>query len=173
MRRTCWRSWTRSRAPTPRSKTARRLLRTLGFDSPTTMVLSPEQATGYRVQMGLLNEAELAFETYARKVTVMPGLWAAESEAMAAELTGLYRYLHGVLTEWQRDPTVLAAGADTSAMQGWSNFRSFLGYDEAATQAFDDGVADRMIAIELLVRAADKPAPPPLIHRRRQDPPAG
>jgi len=153
-------------------KTARRMLRTMGFDAPTTMILSHEQAAGFRIQMGLLNEAELSFETYARKVTVMPGLWQTESDSMAAELTTLYRYLHGVLAEWQTDPTVLAAASDTSVMLGWQNFRHFLGYDEASAQAFAEGVDDRMMAIELLIRAADKPAPRPLVHRRDGDQPA-
>ena len=56
-------------------KSARRLLRTFGFDSPTTLTLTAEQATGFRAQMALLNEAELAFETHARKVAAMPGPW--------------------------------------------------------------------------------------------------
>ncbi len=146
-------------------KTARRMLRTMGFDAPTTMTLTADQATGFRVQMALLNEAELSFETYARKVAVMPGLWEAESASMSAELTSLYQYLHGVLYEWQMDPTILAAGADTSAMQGWLSFRQFLGYDEASVRAFDEGVADRMLAVELLIRAADKPALRPLLNR--------
>jgi hypothetical protein len=153
-------------------KTARRMLRTMGFDASRTMTLTADQATGFRVQMALLNEAELSFETYARKVAVMPGLWEAESASMAAELTSLYQYLHGVLTEWQMDPTVLAAGADTSALQGWLKFRQFLGYDQASVRAFEDGVADRMLAVELLIRAADKPALSPLLQRRRREPSA-
>jgi hypothetical protein len=147
-------------------KTARRMLRTMGFDAGDTITLTAEQATGFRVQMALLNEAELSFETYARKVAVMPGIWAAEGALMAAELTALYQYLHGVLTEWQMDPTVLAAGGDTSAMHGWQNFRAFLGYDDASVQAFTTGVADRLIAIESLIRAADKPALRPIMNRR-------
>ena len=141
-------------------KSARRLLRTFGFDSPTTQTLTAEQATGFRAQMALLNEAELTFETHARKVTAMPGPWGAAGTPLATELTRLYQYLHGVLMEWQTDPTVFVAGGDTSAMQGWSNFRRFVGYDEVSVRAFDEGVTDRMLAIELLIGAADKPGAP-------------
>jgi hypothetical protein len=146
-------------------KTARRMLRTLGFDSSSAMILTADQASGLRVQMALLNDAELSFETYARKVAAMPGLWAAESTAMTTELTKAYQYLHSVLMEWQTNPTVFGAGADTSAMQAWLQFRHFLGYDEASVAAFDDGVAQRMLAIEMLIRAASQPAPEPLLHR--------
>jgi hypothetical protein len=48
-------------------------------------------------------------------------------------------------------------------MQGWSNFRLFVGYDEVSVRAFDEGVTDRMLAIELLIGAADKPAPHALL----------
>ena len=143
-------------------KSARRLLRTFGFDSPTTQTLTAEQATGCR-PMALLNEAELAFETHARKVTAMPGRWGAAGTPLATELTRLYQYLHGVLMEWQTDPTVFVAGGDTSAMQGWSNFRRFVGYDEVSVRAFDEGVTDRMLAIELLIGVADKPGPHALL----------
>ena len=144
-------------------KSARRLLRTFGFDLPTTQTLTAEQATGFRAQMALLNEAELAFETHARKVTAMPGPWGAAGTPLATELTRLYQYLHGVLMEWQTDPTVFVAGGDTSAMQGWSQFRLFVGYDEVSVRAFDEGVTERMLAIELLIGAADKPAPRALL----------
>ncbi len=144
-------------------KSARRLLRTFGFDLPTTQTLTAEQATGFRAQMALLNEAELAFETHARKVTAMPGLWGAAGRPLATELTRLYQYIHGVLMEWQTDPTVFVAGGDTSAMREWSQFRLFVGYDEVSVRAFDEGVTDRMLAIELLIGAADKPAPRALL----------
>lgn len=150
-------------------KTARRMLRTLGFNSQAVMTLSADQASGLRVQMALLNEAELSFETYARKVAAMPGLWAVESAAMTTELTRVFQYLHSVLMEWQTDPTVFGAGADTAAMQAWQHFRQFLGYDEASAGAFDEGVASRMLAIEMLVRAASQPTPQPLLRRRRDD----
>ena len=58
-------------------KSARRLLRTFGFDSPTTLTLTAEQVTGFRAQMALLNEAELTFETYSRKVAAVPGPWGS------------------------------------------------------------------------------------------------
>jgi hypothetical protein len=138
-------------------KSARRLLRTFGFDSPTTEILTPEQATGFRAQMALLNEAELTFETDARKVAAMPGTWGAVGAPLAAELTRMYRYLHGVLMEWQMDPTVIVHGGDSSAMQGWPNFRLFVGYDEASVHAFDEGVTERMLAIELLLGGAAAP----------------
>ena len=150
-------------------KTARRMLRTLGFDTLSAMILTSDQASGLRVQMALLNDAELSFETYARKVAAMPGLWAAESASMAAELTHVYQYIHSVLMEWQTNPTVFSTGADTSAMQGWLHFRQFVGYDEASAAAFDEGVASRMLAMEMLIHAADKPAPEPLIRRHRDD----
>ncbi len=53
-------------------KSARRL-RTFGFDSPTTLTLTAEQVMGFRAQRAVLNEAELTFETYARKVAAVPG----------------------------------------------------------------------------------------------------
>lgn len=116
-------------------KSARRLLRTFGFDSPINHTLTAEQATGFRAQMALLNEAELTFETHARKVAAVPGPWGAEWKRLATELTAMYQYLHSVLLEWQTDPTVFVAGGDTSAMQGWSNFRRFVGYDEDSVHA--------------------------------------
>ena len=140
-------------------KSARRLLRTFGFDSPMTLTLTTEQATGFRAQMALLNEAELTFETHTRKVAAMPGPWGAAGTPLTTELTRLYQYLHGVLMEWQTDPTVFVPGGDTSAMQGWSNFRRFVGYDEVSVGAFDEGVTERMLAIELLVGAAGTPGP--------------
>lgn len=152
-------------------KAARRLLRTFGFDAPTTMTLTAEQATGFRVQMALLNEAELTFETQARKVAAMPGQWGGQGASLTTELTRLYQYLHAVLLEWQTDPTVFAAGGDTSAMQGWPNFRRFVGYDEASVRAFEEGVVGRMMAIEMLIGAADRP-PVPGILRRGGDSPA-
>jgi len=150
-------------------KTARRLLRTFGFDSPATMTLTAEQATGFRVQMALLNEAELTFERHARKVAAMPGFWGAECTPLTTELTSLYQYLHGVLMEWQTDPTVFVAGGNTAEMQGWQHFRRFVGYDEASVKSFDVGVADRMLTIELLIRAAEKPATRPLLRRHHED----
>ena len=65
--------------------------------------------------------------------------------------------------EWQSDPTVFVAGGDTSAMQGWSNFRLFVAYDEVSVRAFDEGVTDRMLAIEMLIRAAGTPGPAALL----------
>ena len=150
-------------------KSARRMLRTFGFDSPTTQTLTAEQATGFRAQMALLNEAELAFETQARKVTAMPGTWGAAGAPLTTELTRLYQYLHRVLTEWQTDPTVFVAGGDTSAMKGWSNFCLFVGYDEVSIRAFEESVTGRMLAIELLIGAADKPAPHALLQPHRDD----
>jgi len=146
-------------------KSARRMLRTFGFDSPATMVLTPEQATGFRTQMALLNEAELAFETHARKVRVLPGPWGEHSEQLVEELTRLFAHLHEVLAEWQSDPTVFQAGEDTSAMAGWPHFRRFVGYDEEATSAFAAGVSDRMLTIGMLVQQADVPPPPSIISR--------
>ncbi len=86
-----------------------------------------------------------------------------------AELTRLYQYLHSVLMEWETDPNVFAAGGDTSAMQRWSNFRRFVGYDEVSVQAFHEGVTERMIAIEVLIRAADRPAPRAYLRRGQHD----
>ena len=71
--------------------------------------------------------------------------------------------------EWETDSTVFAAGSDTSAMQRWSKFRRFVGYDEVSVQAFDEGVTERMIAIELLIRAADGPAPRAYLRRSQHD----
>jgi hypothetical protein len=136
-------------------KSARRLLRTFGFDSPSRQDLTAEQATGFRAQMALLNEAELTLETQARKVAAMPRSWGAAGRPLANELTRMYEYLHGVLMEWQTDPTVIVAGGDNAAMLGWPSFRLFVGYDEVSVRAFDEGVTDRMLAIELLIGTAE------------------
>jgi len=149
-------------------KTARRMLRTFGFDSPAAMTLTPDQAMGFRTQMALLNEAELTFEIHARKVMAIPGLWRDRAEPLASELTLVYSYLHGVLLEWQHDPTVFQAGQDTSAMSAWPRFRRFVGYDAESTAEFEAGVSDRMFTIGVLIREADAPPPPSLLSRFRR-----
>jgi len=149
-------------------KSARRMLRTFGFDSPAVWTISAEQAQGFRTQMALLNEAELAFESHARKVAMLPGSWGDHAAPLVTELTRVYEYLRGVLSEWQRDPTVLQAGEETAAIAGWPNFRGFVGYDDEATRAFEGSVAQRMLTIGMLVRDAELPPPPPLLSSLRR-----
>jgi hypothetical protein len=132
-------------------KTARRFVRTYGFDAPRDTRITPEQAEGLRTQLAMLNEAELQFETLARKVIAVPGPFGATQAALAEELAGVHGYLNGVLREWQSDPTVVVPGGTSRAVAGWPRFAAFVGYDEAAERSFREGVADRIIAIELLV----------------------
>jgi hypothetical protein len=140
-------------------RTARRMLRTYGFDSAAPMILSAEQATGFRTQLALLNEAQLAFEIQSRKVAALPGLWGTQRSALAGELTTMSDYLQAVIREWETDPTVMVAGGDASAITGWPSFQRFVGYEEASVGGFQAGIVDRMLSIEGLVRESDRPAP--------------
>ncbi len=134
-------------------KTARRLLRTYGFDTPTDLVVNTDQVLGLRTQMALLNEAELAFETHARKIEAMPGPFGSKGAELVRELASIHRYLDAVLHEWQTDPSVIIAGGTTIALSGWTSFHGFVGYDHDAIAAFTDGVANHVIAVEVLAGA--------------------
>ena len=132
-------------------KTARRLVRTYGFDAPRDTSLTSEQVMGFRTQLALLNEAELQFETLARKVESVPGPFRDVHATMTAELAGIHRYLNGVLQDWQSDPMVVVAGGSTEALAGWPRFGEFVGYGDDAERSFREGVADRVNAIESLI----------------------
>lgn len=134
-------------------KTARRLLRTYGFDTPTDVMVSTDQVLGLRTQMALLNDAELAFETHARKILAMPGPFGTRGADLVRELTAIHRYLNAVLSEWQSDPTVIIAGGTTVALSGWTAFHGFVGYDQDAIATFTDGVATHVLAVEVLAGA--------------------
>jgi hypothetical protein len=151
-------------------RTARRFLRTYGFDSTAQMVLSAEQTTGFRTQLALLNEAQLTFEVQSRVVAALPGLWGARRASLTGELAMMSDYLRAVIREWETDPTVVVVGGDASAIQGWPAFKRFVGYDEAAVGSFQAGIVDRMLAIEGLVREADRPDPVAMVLPQRREP---
>jgi hypothetical protein len=132
-------------------KTARRLLRTYGFESPRQARLTPEQVTGYRTQLALLNEAELQFETLARRVAAVPRPFGEAHGRIAAELASIHAYLNHVLKDWQSDPGAVVEGGTTVALAGWASFSAFVGYGEGTEEAFREGVTARVEAIELLV----------------------
>jgi len=134
-------------------KTARRLLRAYGFDTPTNVSVSVEQVVGLRTQMALLNEAELAFETHARKIRAVPGPYGDIAAELVQELTSIHRYLNAVLHEWFSDTTVIATGSTTVALSGWTAFHAFVGYDEDAISAFTDGLVSHVVAVEALAGA--------------------
>ena len=93
-------------------------------------------------------------ETLARRVEALPGQFGKDPTALVRELTAIHGYLNGVLREWQSDPTVMGVGATTATLGGWTQFRGFVGYDDAAVKAFRDGVADRVSAVEVLIQKA-------------------
>jgi hypothetical protein len=140
-------------------KTARRLVRTYGFDIPRDTPLTAEQVEGFRTQLALLNEAQLHFETLARKVEALPEPFGDAHAAIAAELSAIHGYLNGVLKDWQTDSTSVVVGGDTRALAGWARFGDFVGYADGAELAFNEGVADRVVTIELLIhRLGTSPA---------------
>jgi hypothetical protein len=132
-------------------KTARRLVRTYGFDVPRDTPLTAQQVEGFRTQLALLNDAQLQFETLARKVEALPGPFGEAHTAVAAELSAIHSYLNGILRDWQADPTVLIVGSDTMALTTWTRFGDFVGYGEGAELDFRQGVADRIAAIEVRI----------------------
>ena len=82
-------------------KTSRRQLRTHGFDAPRDSRLTREQVEGFRTQMALLNDAELQFETLARRVNAVPAQFGSVAPTVVAELTAIHTYLNEVLRDWQ------------------------------------------------------------------------
>ena len=92
-------------------KAARRILRTFGFDAPVGLVLTREQATGFRAQMAQLNDTELSVEMFRRVVGERRSLFDPNTESLQQELAGVSRYLRHVLLEWETDSTVVERGA--------------------------------------------------------------
>lgn len=137
-------------------KTSRRLLRTYGFDAHQEPPRTTEQVTGFRTQMALLNDAELQFETLARKVRALSAPFGPAAGQIAEELTAVHAYLNEVLREWEADPG--AVTPDGSGPGAWPHFRAFVAYDDEAALSFRGGVADRVLAIEVAVREITTPA---------------
>lgn len=133
-------------------KTARRLLRTFGFDAPRESRLTPEQVEGFRTQMALLNDAELQFETLARRVDAMPRQFGSVASQVVVELTAIHTHLNEVLRDWQADPSTMAQGAPGAALATWPRFQAFVAYGPEPEASFRFGVADRVTIVELLVQ---------------------
>lgn len=140
-------------------KAVRRLLRTYGFDQPQGRVLTAEQATGFRAQMAQLNDTQLAFEMHARVVGSLPALFDPDTSALHEELTGVAGYLRRVLLEWETDPQVVATDVDASPLLQWPGFMGFVGYDEASSRSFREGVAEPVARIEAMLTRRGAPLP--------------
>jgi hypothetical protein len=138
-------------------KAARRILRTFGFDAPAGLVLTYEQATGFRAQMAQLNDTQLSVEMYGRVVEARHSLFHPNTELLKQELAGVSQFLRRVLLEWETDSTVVARGADASALVGWKHFGEFVGYDDESSQAFSAGIAEPLTRIELLLTSSASP----------------
>jgi len=141
-------------------KAARRILRTYGFNAPAGLVLTREQATGFRAQMAQLNDNQLSVEMYARVVEARRALFDPNTESLQHELTGVSTYLRRVLLDWETDSTVVAPRSDGSALVDWQHFGEFVGYDDASTRAFAAGIADPFTRIELLLMGSASPPRP-------------
>jgi hypothetical protein len=135
-------------------KGARRILRTLGFDVPGERPLTAEQVTGFRTQMALLNETQLAFEADARRVPLLAADLGPDTDELRRLLEEIASYLRRVLFEFEADPTVLATGSDSMALARWPHYLRFVQYDDVATQDFTTQVIDRMARIEVVILAA-------------------
>ena len=101
-----------------------RILRTFGFDSPANLVLTREQATGFRAQMAQLNDTQLAVEMYGRVVEARRSLFDPNTESLQQELARVSQYLRRVLLEWETDSTVVGPFADASAPSAGSTSAS-------------------------------------------------
>ncbi len=140
-------------------KSARRILRTYGFGTPGSGVMSADQATGFRAQMAQLNDTQLSFEMHARSVDAQRVLFGSDTDELATELTGIARFLRGVLLEWETDPAVVAQGMDMSELDNWPRFNAFVAYDDASKLTFREGVVEPIARIEtLLMRRGTAPA---------------
>ena len=138
-------------------KSARRILRTFGFDAPAGLVLTHEQATGFRAQMAQLNDTELSVEMYGRVVEARPSLFEPNTELLKQELARVSEYLRRVLLEWETDSTVVGPFADASALIGWKHFGEFVGYDDESSRAFRTSIAEPLTRIELLLMSSASP----------------
>ncbi len=139
-------------------KSARRMLRTHGFGGTDAHALTDEQVAGFRTQMALLNDADLAFEMYARRVAIMPGPYGDTRDRLTGALTGIHEYLKAILQEWQRDPAAITVGGDAVATREWARFGRFVGYDDEAAADFRANLADPMVTIEVAIGAAGQAA---------------
>lgn len=85
------------------TKTVRRALRAIGL---TTMrrdplrVFDESQITGYREQMGLLNEAQLDFEDLCLELKVFPDAFT-EGDQILTIVQGIEQYLRAILREYE------------------------------------------------------------------------
>ena len=138
-------------------KAVRRILRTFGFDAPAGLVLTREEATGYRAQMAQLNDTELSVEMYGRVVEARRSLFDPNTESLKQELARVSHYLRRVLLEWETDSTVVGPHADASALVGWKHFGEFVGYDDVSSQAFSAGIAEPLTRIYLLLMGSASP----------------
>lgn len=135
-------------------KAARRLLRTLGFVSASSVPLQDSEVVGFRTQMATLSEMQLAFEMAVPRVR--PRIFGATTDDLRRELTEIGRYLLLVIRDWEADPAAIATGGDSTALDRWPHLMEFTAYDEESAQTFTIGVADRMSRIEDLVHAMDE-----------------
>ena len=138
-------------------KAARRTLRTFGFDAPAGLVLTREQANGFRAQMAQLNDTQLSVEMYGRVVEARRSLFDPNTESLQQELARVSDYLRRVLMEWETDSTVVGPFADASALVGWKRFGEFVGYDDESSHAFSTGIAEPLTRIELLLMGSASP----------------
>ena len=138
-------------------KAARRILRTFGFDAPAGLVLTREQAIGFRAQMAQLNDTQLSVEMYGRVVEARRSLFAPNTESLKQELALVSHYLRRVLLEWETDSTVVGPHVDASSLVGWKHFGEFVGYDDESSQAFSVGIAEPLTRIELLLMGSASP----------------
>lgn len=138
-------------------KSVRRMLRTYGFGQPRAGALTPQQVVGFRNQMAHLNDAEVAYEMHARKVAALAGRFGGAADGLEQALTGIHTYLATVLREWQADPEAISSRSDAAATGSWPHFSGFVDYEEAATGTFREGVADRMVTVELILGGMGAP----------------
>ena len=129
-------------------KASRRLLRASGFDGQREVPLTETQAEGFRTQLAQLSDAELQFETMARRVTALPAPYGAAAGEVVAQLEGIHDYLNGVLREWEATPVDMTTGATLA----WPRFCGFVAYEDGVDHAFRAGVADRILAIEIALQ---------------------
>ena len=135
-------------------KAARRLLRTLGFVTASSVPLDDDEVVGFRTQMATLSEMQLAFEMAVHQVR--PPIFGATTDDLRRELTEIGRYLRLVVRDWEADPVAIATGRDSSALDRWPHLMEFTAYDDESAETFTLGVADRMSRIENMVHAIDE-----------------
>ncbi len=135
-------------------KAARRLLRTLGFVTASSVPLDAVEVVGFRTQMATLSEMQLAFEMAVRQVR--RPVFGATTDDLRQELTEIGRYLRLVVRDWEAEPVAIATGRDSSALDRWPHLMEFTAYDDESTETFTVGVADRMSRIETVVHAIDE-----------------